>query len=339
MSKILGNGETRQLRSTAVVKKEAKYSSAETMRENGLDWIVEKRLVQYSADDGILTFPGQYVLTRGDNNKPLNIVGKDYRVIQNTESFDMFDELTFIGGFAEYQRAGSTREGQKIFIEAKLTDGNIEIREGDFLEKRVYLWNSHGGDSFKVFFVPFRLFCQNQLTGTFTKNIYKQHTDKGEVSGVRIIHKGNVGNKMDEAQVIINNALIHFEAAQAVFKHMEATRVNDIQAKTYYKLLTLTRGELKGEVTSTRVHNQRETMLSLFKNGQGNRGQSLWDVYNGATEWSDHKRTLKTSTEIDENRFFGSGVNFKQKALTLAVDASNGLRLELPAGISLEKLG
>ncbi len=326
--------------SAVVATEAAKHSSAEAMIQAGLDWQVEKRLIQYNlTDGGIRSFPNQYVLTRLDNESPLSVVGKDYQSIQNVDAFDMFDNLTFIGGMAEYIRAGCTKEGQKIFIEAKLTGDNIRIKQGDEIEKRIYLWNSHGGDSFKIFFVPFRLTCQNQLTGMFTANVYKQNTNsKKEVTGVRIIHKGNVRNKMDEAQKIINQAIIHFEAAQAVFQYMEAKDVSETQAKTFYKLLTLTKGETNGEVTSTRVHNQREEMLTLFKSGKGNRGKTLWDAYNGATEWSDHKRSLKHDTEKEENRFFGSGKSFKQRALTLATETVHGKELLLPNGMPLVKL-
>ena len=329
------------LNTPAVATDAAKHSSAEAMKQAGLDWTVGKRLVQYNlTDSGARAFPNQYVLTRLDDESPLSIVGKDYQSIQNNEAFDMFDNLTFIGGMAEYIRAGCTKKGQKIFIEAKLTGDNMRIKAGDEIEKRIYLWNAHGGDSFKIFFVPFRLTCQNQLTGIFSGNVYKQNTgSKKEVTGVRIIHKGNVRNKMDEAQKIINQAIIHFEAAQAVFQNMEANDITETKAKTYYKLLTLTKGELNGETTSSRVHNQREEMFTLFKKGKGNRGKTLWDAYNGAAEWSDHKRSLKQDTEIDENRFFGSGKNFKQKALTLASETiHHGKELVLPNGMPLVKL-
>ena len=124
MNKVLGNDRLFNIGNDVAV--DAKHKAAATMAANGLDWSVTKRMVQYSADDGVKSFPGQYVLTRNDNQSPLSIVGKDYHAIQNIDSFDMFDNLTFIGGFAEYVRAGCTRGGQKIFIEAKLT---IPIRE------------------------------------------------------------------------------------------------------------------------------------------------------------------------------------------------------------------
>lgn len=319
---------------------EAKHSSAATMQECGLDWEVRKQLVQYQHNGENLFFLDQYVLKRMDKGTPLSIVGKDYQPIQNIAAFDMFDNLTFIGGVAEYLRAGETNNGQKIFIHAKLTNNNMIIGGNDVIEKHIYLWNSHGGDSFKIFFVPFRLSCQNQLTGTFTKQVYKQSVGehRKEITGVRIVHKGNVTNKMKQAQQIINNAIIHFEAAEAVFNSMAAKSVTETQAQTYYKLLTLTRSEIKGKKTSTRVHNQRQEMLTLFSRGKGNRGVSLWDAYNGATEWSDHKRSLKQNTEVAENRFFGSGATFKQKALTLATEVTQGQRLALPEGMRLENL-
>lgn len=319
MNRTLANDQKRIFSSAESVAELAKHSSAETMKENGLDWAVEKRIVQYSHNNETKLFTDQYVLTRQDKGTPLGIVGKDYQVIQNTKSFDFFDNMTIIGGVAEYLKAGSTRGGQRIFIEARLTDDNLQVKQGDQLEKRLYLWNSHGKDSFKVFFVPFRLACQNQLTGTFNKNVYEQYTNKGKITGVRIIHKGNMESKLEEAQKIINNAVIHFEAAQAVYKHMEEIKLTEGQAKNFYQSLTLTKKEANGEEPSARIKNQRETMLDLFRSGKGNRGVSLWDAYNGATEWSDHKRSLKETTEKVENRFFGSGGTFKQNALNLAV--------------------
>ena len=313
-----------------VQTEEGKHSAAVAIREAGLDWTVSKQLQRYYHNGELHSFPDQYVLTRDDNSHPLSNVGKDYEAIQNEHAFDFFNNVTFIGGDAEYVRSGATQNGKKLFIEAKLSGDDIVISGRDKIEKRIYLWNSHGGNSFKVFFSPLRLYCQNQLTGSFQKNIYKQYHSKGLcITGVKIVHKGDVLGKMKDACDIINDAIIHFEAFRAVAQSMDDRAVNAQEVQAYSQNLTFTAAERKGEKPSTRIQNQRDAIETAFVKSPGNRGRTLWDLYNGATYWSDHQRSLNKGTELDENRFFGSGRTFKQRALDLAVNTLQGQPLEL----------
>ena len=75
---------------------------------------------------------------------------------------------------------------------------------------------------------------------------------------------------------------------------------------------------INGGRSLTIMKNKRDTVERLFETGKGNKGQSVWDLYNGATEWVDH---YKGNNE--EKRFasamFGDGANIKGKAFQSAM--------------------
>ena len=84
-------------------------------------------------------------------------------------------------------------------------------------------------------------------------------------------------------------------------------KINQNQAKEVVNRL------FKGE--SKRAENIREDIFSRFNNGQGNRGETAWDLLNGITEYQNHGKAYKASrvSSASENRF---------ESLTLGADAN-----------------
>ena len=50
-----------------------------------------------------------------------------------------------------------------------------------------------------------------------------------------------------------------------------------------------------------------------FETGRGNQGQTLWDAYNGFTEWLDHQRGQSEISRL-ESAWFGDSVRLINKA-------------------------
>lgn len=54
---------------------------------------------------------------------------------------------------------------------------------------------------------------------------------------------------------------------------------------------------------STRAYPQ---IVANFEQGRGNRGATLWDAYNGVTEWFDYQRGSNDSNRLDSGWFGNS---------------------------------
>jgi hypothetical protein len=71
---------------------------------------------------------------------------------------------------------------------------------------------------------------------------------------------------------------------------------------------------------STRTLNNMAAISELFKSGMGNSGQTLWHMYNGVTEFADHHRNIRSTTNRFESAVFGSGYAMKERAFDIACD-------------------
>ncbi len=69
---------------------------------------------------------------------------------------------------------------------------------------------------------------------------------------------------------------------------------------------------------STRALNQVDAIMSLSRRGAGNHGKTLWDAYNGVTDWVDHERGTDESRAY--NAVAGSGAEIKRRALEVALE-------------------
>ncbi len=295
-------------------------TSAEMLQESGLDWTASKRNLFYQDSENKRFCESHRAIVRDDTGETLGVMKKGYSIIQNRDAFEFFDKITELTD-VEYVQAGSSRNGARVFIQARIP-GDIILPGNDRLEKNLYLWTSHDGSiSCKSVFTSFRLWCQNQLNFLFSGKAINEISDKIQApTMVKITHKGNTDLKMRIAEKILQNAVIQYEAFEAVANMMAVKEVNEVQAQDYIKQVTLTGAELKGEKSSKRVGNIRTKMFDRFLHGKGNNGKTVWDAYNGITEYVDHERNLGAGTERLDNLFFGSGNNTKIKAFNRAVE-------------------
>jgi hypothetical protein len=74
-----------------------------------------------------------------------------------------------------------------------------------------------------------------------------------------------------------------------------------------------------GPEKSTRSTNNRSEVLEAFRKGKGNNGETLWDLYNGVTEWVDHNRGNDDEKRMASS-LVGSGFNMKTQAWESAMN-------------------
>ena len=301
-----GNNETPWHKLGTIVA--GKLNAAEAIKAAQLDWQVDLLPVYVEGKE----VEGYKATTRNDNRKVLSIVGSRYNVIQNTDSFDFFDEVVG-SGQAVYDTAGSLFEGRKVWIMAKLP-GKLFIRNNptDITEKNVLLYTSHDGSSgLSMQIVGTRVVCANTLSvamGSATNQIKIRHTK-------------SYAGKIEEAKKALELCTAYFNDLQEVMNILaDQAMTSDEMVKFAEKLVPTSKEDI-----STRTENIRSELVGLFSRGKGNLGASRWDALNAVTEYCDHNRATRSGTEGNEaeSRFaaslLGSGNAMKNRAMALLV--------------------
>lgn len=138
-----------------------KASYEDALRIGKLDYEVEKRdLFCDDGNGGVKIVEDKYATVRTDNNQVLGVVGKDYTIIQNRESFSFVEDL-IAGGIGVEAAGNYGADGEKCFM---LAQGEPLEVLGDEVSNHIFISNSFdGGSSIRAMFTPVRMVCANGL--------------------------------------------------------------------------------------------------------------------------------------------------------------------------------
>ena len=256
-------------------------------------------------------------VVRGDTNQVLGVVGNCYIPIQNAEAFEFLDTVVADGGL-RYHTAGALGKGERIWLLAKLP-GQLRVNNSDDItEKFLLLSNSHNGTSaLRVFFTPIRVVCANTLAVAHRG---------GERRGISILHKGDLGAKVREAQKVLGLAQRFYDDVQLKINRLAGHYPTTAQLQNFFEALypdPTTAGKVRAE-------NIRQDLLHLFESGRGQDQYGVqhttWAALNAVTEYVDHYRPTRARTAEQranhrlQSQWFGSGAALKAKAWSLALD-------------------
>lgn len=196
-------------------------NSAEAMRLAGLDWNVE--LVKLFAANGI-EVPEMRGAQRSTDGRVLGIMTDAYKPLQNSEAFSFFDPFVEAGE-ASYETAGSLREGERVWVLAKLQRDPSVIVKGDEVEKFVLLSNGHDGImSVRVGFTPIRVVCANTL---------RLAHDASASNLIRVRHTARVSDNVTALREIMDMANASFEASADQYRALAKKEINAADLKSY----------------------------------------------------------------------------------------------------------
>lgn len=287
-------------------------STEEALNKGGLNFTVEKHPLFCHVGTEIVSIPEKYATVRSDNKAILGTVGEQYKPIQNIEAFNFFDNLVSEKQ-AMFETVGALGKGERVWIMAKLP--NDIIVKSDVVETYLLLSNSHDGSAtLNVQFTPVRVVCQNTLNIALSGNQQK----------VKIRHSKNSDEKLALAHEVLGITKKIYKQTQEYFTAMDNKIMTPLAVSQYLDTLFNVKEkeavrEAKGKRKTARLGNIVEQVEELFTSGKGNKGNSLWDLYNGVTEWADHHRDLREGTTRWESSMFGTGAPIKEQAFQLAV--------------------
>lgn len=282
------------------------------IRAAGLDWRVLTK--PCTTVDGV-PVPAQATIRESDG-RVLGVVGPSYVPLQNHEAFAFFDPF-LEAGEATLETAGSLRDGQRIWVLAKLKRDPVVIvpQADDAVLRYVLLSNSHDGTlAVRVGYCPIRVVCANTMAMAHEHNASRL---------LRVKHRKGVKDTLDDIREAMNLASAEFEATADQLRRLAATPILAEDLRKYVKRVfdlpdTGPGADASGARLLARV-------VPLVEEGRGNdlpgvRG-TLWAAYNGVTEYLAYERGRDAGVRLD-SLWFGAAQRLNQRALSVALEMS-----------------
>ena len=252
-------------------------------------------------------------------------------ILQNSESFAFVDSLVD-DGHLTYQGAGTTDDGQSIFIQGRLPEGG-EVAPGDFVWPYLAFVNYHDGSgSVTACLTSVRIVC-----GNTQRAAVREGRERGNAINIR--HTKNMHERLDLAREVFGWAQTNFGEFLRAAKSLSAKNVVSHKALSDYFKLVVEAEPAKDGMLSGKTVNKIDRLVELFEVGAGNdrpgvRG-TWWAAVNAVTQFVDHEaptavrsvgRDLseaERAAAIRRKRYdssqTGAGADTKDRAMALAL--------------------
>jgi phage/plasmid-like protein (TIGR03299 family) len=329
-----------------------------------LNWDV-KAIPTFAEFNGTrLDLPVQAIVRETDS-EVLGTVGPRYTPIQHRQAFDAFGPA-IAAGQVRLEVIGSLGKGEVVWMLLKLAEDAQSIRtlkngQPDIVLPYINASLAHDGSrNFTVKPTGVRVVCANTLSAADGEGheswVSIRHTESGpkqlaEVSKVLAtaadrykttveLFRKLAGVTITESELVdyVNAVLPLPEKPRDLVRQAQADALAFADALLVSadivggiapeklvdeKLKTL---ELRYATETARVESERVATVTLATTGKGNDGSSLWDAYNGVTEFVDHTARRDTDYAKDRaafNAIAGDGAALKSKALKLAIKTAD----------------
>lgn len=275
-------------------------------------WDVMGSPVKYETQSGEKIYTGQQVVYRSDTNRPLGIVGDNFKIVQPREVLEFFRDLTQIHGM-KLSVAGCLFNGKRFWATAE-TGRIAEILPQDEVRGQLLLMTGVDGTvSTSAKFVSTRVVCNNTLQLAMNETGARQ---------VRKTHRV----EFDHTQVKIDLGLIDGAWNKYIedMKKLTLVKMNDDKAHEFFKKLVIKPEDEKFDSGLSRTtKNTIDDLMHRLKYGLGvdsGRG-TAWNVLNAVTEKYTHGTKRRESNKQFINSLYGGDSNMKIKAVQMLMAA------------------
>lgn len=277
---------------------------------DAFDWKVEKDDLYRIEDHQPRRIDGFYATVRVNSNgtNSLGVVKSRYEIIQNATILNTVSDILGFGAgepFDYHIKDNGAKFNFRLLFPKYLVP-NVND-ESDFIQLCLSVRGSHDGSSgLTVQVQPLRKVCLNGLITL--GNAYA-------IQSVR--HTRNADQNLGGIRRLFENVNAEFDLLGQQIDELSRVDVNQQQIRDYAKIVLDVKENDEREI-STRLRNQLDAISTLARRGKGNHGETLWDAYNGLTEYVDHYRG--TDNEREWNATSGTGSQLKRRALEVALE-------------------
>ena len=241
----------------------------------------------------------------------LGNVGKRYREVQNEQIFEFGDQILMNNSDAQWDTAGSIREGRTIFGCIKLPS-SVKIGGVDAVDQYMFVTSSHDGSSgVQAALTPTRVVCANTLRIAQQNST---HTFKAR-------HTASIDGRINDAITALTLSANYFETFVNTAEQLADVTVTDAQLDALIE-------SVYPQPEWTEDSDKSRTGLTIWEN----RGKLIHQIWNGEADQSG----LDTMSAIKGNGW--GALNALSEAIDWYPVRSSG-KMERAAGFSLHAEG
>lgn len=293
-------------------------TTEEAIKCAGLDWDVHLVKLGGTFEGEALEGVNAWATVRGSDKRVLGTVGPTYRPLQNRDAFKFFQPV-LDAGEAHLETAGSLRQGERVWILARIKQDPVEIVPGDAVLSYILLSNGHDGTmAVRVGFSSIRVVCANTLAAAH---------EQGASKLLRVRHTENAAKTLDEVREIMDLGRREFVASTEKMRALARKGVSAADVKEYVRKVFAPKVTmLDEEETENKCERLMGKIIPLFEKGRGNdlpgvKG-TMWGAYNAVSEYLGWERG-RDDIRLD-SLWFGDAANVNKKAFDLALKLAVG---------------
>ncbi len=319
-------------------------TSAQAIELASLNWEVVKTAMSFEWNGQLVPSKETFAIIRKDTGKQLGTVGGRYAPIQNKDGFAFLDGILEEYG-ARYETAGALYKGETVWMQAHLPQQAFTINGGDRVEPYAIFTNCHDGTgAARCYPTSVRVVCAN------TFRVSRKEQEKG----LSIRHTGNVKDKIKAARATLGLAVQEFqefkESAEvlyhkpcdvrhyandvldAVLEVTAAEAIKGADALAACLKVTEAQRELAAKSFERKIERRGEILEDILNryetqtNGLNGIRGTTWAAFNAVTEYADHGKQGRESTDFDtrmsrrfESIIAGQADELKQAAFQTAL--------------------
>ena len=210
---------------------------------------------------------------------PLHIPKKSYTPIPNKQVFEALSKA--FGDNMKLTTAGTLNGGKVFFMSMDIGDSEFAGPRGEKFNQFLNASTSHDGTgAVKFQDSRIRIVCNNTLQASLKGDHNMDFT---------VSHSVNSAKALDNVSIHLEKV---FAARAEYFNNLEY--FNNVEcdvemarnlASYYLATWNLSEESELPDSISTQIYNRGDEIATLFGRGMGNQGKTLYDLYNGLTEW------------------------------------------------------
>jgi len=239
-----------------------------------------------------------------------------YGVISNEQWFDCLKK-SIEGTDCKITSAMTIHGGLKFIASAKVGDNVMKIKRQNgskdtLLMNLIFATGHDGTMSGTAYDSGVRPICQN----TFLASLMQ----KGDIN-LKVRHTKNASIAIENLPAVLNAILTSRVELKEVLEYLDSCKVDNNEALAMaagYFLL-----DAKEKTLTTRSLNAATEIVALFSRGAGNNGETLYDLWNGATEyWTSGEGTGRNADQTTKRykAAFGMASDHKRDFLNMLSD-------------------
>lgn len=307
-------------------------ASLETWAEKAhLNWGVDECTVQYHIpgfrETPIgLSFDNRKTLYRTDTMEPLEVVGKNYKVVQPSEILEFYRDLVENYGW-NIHTAGSLDDGRRVWALAKMNESFV-IGKDDKIHQFALLATSYD-KSLSTTFMPtsVRVVCNNTLSYAY---------DRVGAGMIKVPHCDKFNPNLVKLEAgLLDDTFGQFGEKAA---RMAEVYMNDDRCVNFFMNL-MHDARMGDDYTDVMVDGPKakaiDGMIEKLSDGDGSDLETsintLWGVLNAVTAWVDHEKPARTINNRFKGGQWGPGAAIKKAAWDAASEILDGPKPEVAA--------